>query len=84
MPGLAPHYLLEVTRELHLDALTVKVECTQGLEHDASAREGVGRRLQNHIKEKIGVTAQICVATPGSIERSSGKAQRVIDRRAAR
>jgi phenylacetate-CoA ligase len=79
--GLAPHYVLEVTRESHLDALTVNVECVEGLSADSSARESVGQQLQNNIKERIGITARITVADPGSIERSIGKAKRVIDRR---
>ena len=79
--GLAPHYVLEVTRESHLDALTVNVECVEGLSSDTPARERVGQQLQSNIKEVIGVTVRITVANPGSIERSPGKAQRVIDKR---
>jgi phenylacetate-CoA ligase len=79
--GLTPHYVLEVTRELHLDALTVNVECTAGLEADARARASLGQQLQYNIKERIGVTARISVCDPGSIERSTGKAKRVVDKR---
>jgi phenylacetate-CoA ligase len=79
--GLAPHYELEVTRESHLDALTVNVECTAGLEADARARASLGQQLQYNIKERIGVTARISVCDPGSIERSVGKAKRVVDKR---
>jgi phenylacetate-CoA ligase len=82
--GLTPHYVLEVTREAHLDALTVNVECTAGLETDTAARESLGQQLQYNIKERIGVTARIAVLTPGSLERSIGKARRVIDRRQLR
>jgi phenylacetate-CoA ligase len=82
--GLTPHYLLEVTRESHLDALTVNVECTPGLESDARARASLGQQLQYNIKERIGVTARISVCNPGSLERSGGKAQRVVDKRQIR
>jgi phenylacetate-CoA ligase len=82
--GLTPHYVLEVTREAHLDALTVNVECTAGLETDTAARESLGQQLQYNIKERIGVTARIAVLNPGSLERSIGKARRVIDRRQLR
>jgi phenylacetate-CoA ligase len=82
--GLTPHYVLEVTREAHLDALTVNVECTAGLETDTVARESLGQQLQYNIKERIGVTARITVLNPGSLERSTGKARRVIDRRQLR
>jgi phenylacetate-CoA ligase len=81
MQGLTPHYLLEVTREAHLDDLTVNVECAHDVERDVSARERLSQLLQNQIKEKIGVTAHISVCGPGSIERSIGKAKRVIDKR---
>jgi phenylacetate-CoA ligase len=79
--GLTPHYVLEVTRESHLDALTVNVECVAGLTGDTPARERLGRELQHNIKEQIGVTVSITVTDPGSIERSIGKAKRVIDKR---
>jgi phenylacetate-CoA ligase len=79
--GLTPHYLLEVTRESQLDALTVNVECTPGLKADARARASLGQQLQYNIKERIGVTARISICNPGSLERSLGKAQRVLDKR---
>jgi phenylacetate-CoA ligase len=79
--GLTPHYVLEVTRESHLDSLTVNVECTAGLESDLISRASLGQQLQYNIKERIGVTARISVVNPGSIERSTGKAKRVIDKR---
>jgi phenylacetate-CoA ligase len=82
--GLTPNYVLEVTRESHLDTLTVNVECAEHLGGDAAARERLGQQLQYDIKERIGVTARITVASPGSLERSIGKAKRVIDRRQLR
>ena len=39
------------------------------------------RELERHIKSRVGVTAKVAVLPPGSIERSAGKAKRVIDRR---
>jgi phenylacetate-CoA ligase len=82
--GLTPHYVLEVTRESHLDSLTVKVECGADLGTDTHARERLGQELQFNIKERIGVTARITVVDPGSLERSLGKAKRVIDKRQPR
>ncbi|MFV3077383.1 phenylacetate--CoA ligase PaaK [Niveispirillum fermenti] len=76
-PALAPHYLLEVDRPRHMDELTVRVELrTGGGDGDQAARS-----LGHRIKEMIGVTARIDVGPPGCIERSGGKARRVIDRR---
>jgi phenylacetate-CoA ligase len=81
LQGLTPHYILEVTRESHLDSLTVKVECVRELLTDSAARARLGQQLRYDIKEKVGVTAQVTVSDPGSIERSMGKARRVIDKR---
>jgi phenylacetate-CoA ligase len=84
LQGLTPNYVLEVTRESHLDTLTVNVECDEHLGGDTAARERLGQQLQYNIKERIGVTARITVASPGSLERSIGKARRVIDKRQVR
>jgi phenylacetate-CoA ligase len=67
-PGLAPHYVLELTKHGPLDHLTVIVE------GEASACP----RLQHHIKSTIGVSADVKI---GTVERSIGKAKRVIDKR---
>jgi phenylacetate-CoA ligase len=74
-PTLAPHYVLELTREGRMDCLTVRVEARGA--PDAAA----GRALQHHIKSMIGVTVDVQVMAPGAIERSQGKAKRVIDKR---
>jgi phenylacetate-CoA ligase len=79
--GLTPHYLLEITRDAHLDALTVNVECVASVASDLSARQRLGQQLKHQIKERIGITAHITVCGPDSIERSIGKAKRVIDKR---
>jgi phenylacetate-CoA ligase len=67
-PGLSPHYVLEVTKEGPLDHLAVIVE------GDERATAG----LKHHIKSYIGITADVRI---GSVERSIGKAKRVIDKR---
>jgi phenylacetate-CoA ligase len=78
-PALAPHYQLEVTRPNILDELTVVVErapAAGGKDGDAA-----GERLAHQIKSLIGVTALVRVVQVGGIERSLGKAKRVIDKR---
>ena len=67
-PGLSPHYALEISKEGPLDHLTVLVEG-----NDAGAAG-----LQHSIKAYIGITVDVRI---GSIERSIGKAKRVIDKR---
>jgi phenylacetate-CoA ligase len=77
--ALAPHYQLEITRPTSLDELTILVECAAA----ASWAEGdaAGARLSHWIKNTIGVTAAVRVVQSGSIERSTGKARRVVDKR---
>lgn len=78
--GLSANYQLEVLREGNLDSLRVNVECAQGSE-DASARERCQRELSHGVKAYIGVTTTVVVHPPGAVERSVGKAKRVVDRR---
>ncbi|HTS20894.1 MAG TPA: phenylacetate--CoA ligase PaaK [Casimicrobiaceae bacterium] len=77
--ALAPHYQLEVTRPKSLDELTVLVERSPGA--GAATGEAAGAQLAQRIKNLIGVSAEVRVMDSGGIERSVGKAKRVIDRR---
>jgi phenylacetate-CoA ligase len=81
LPGLAPHYQLEVSREGPLDHLRVLVECLPECGADPARRARLGAELRASIKELIGISAEVAVSDPGSIERSAGKARHVIDRR---
>ncbi len=81
LEGLAPHYQLEVTRAAHLDELAVNVECQRAAAADHSLRERLADELQGRIKATIGISTRVRVCDPGSLERSAGKAQRVIDKR---
>lgn len=78
--GLAPHYQLIVDRENNLDNLTVLVECREGQSDNAHA--SLAEELQQQIKSYIGISAAVDVVSPGGVERSQGKAKRVIDKRA--
>ncbi len=81
LEGLAPHYQLEVTRAAHLDELAVNVECQTAAAGDHSLRQRLAQELQRRIKASIGISTRVCVCDPGSLERSAGKVQRVIDKR---
>jgi phenylacetate-CoA ligase len=78
-PALAPHYQLEITRPKALDELTVIVERAPGT--GAVDAESASAALARHVKDLIGVTAMIRVMPSGTIERSLGKAKRVVDKR---
>ena len=78
---LAPHYLCELGKEGPLDTLTVRVEPKPGEGQDSPAAQQAAHDLQHAIKTFIGVSAAIRVEPVGSIERSVGKAKRVVDKR---
>ncbi|HEX2544996.1 MAG TPA: phenylacetate--CoA ligase PaaK [Ramlibacter sp.] len=78
---LAPHYQCILTREGPLDCLTVAVEVAPGQSHEDSSAHAAAERLAQHIKSYVGTTAKIEVRPSGGIERSMGKAKRVVDQR---
>jgi phenylacetate-CoA ligase len=80
-PNLAPHYVCELTRDGPMDALTVRVELKAGEHHDGSDAVGAAAALEHAVKTYIGVTVAVRVEPPGAIERSVGKARRVVDKR---
>jgi phenylacetate-CoA ligase len=75
----APHYILEVTRPDRLDELEVIVETRDRLPPDAALV--LADRAMHLIKAHVGVTATVRAVPPGTVERSQGKAKRVIDKR---
>ena len=78
--GLAPHYQIVLTREDRLDKMEVLVEVAPA-GAGAESRQASAAELSHHIKGSIGVTSTITVTDPGAVERSQGKARRVIDKR---
>ena len=77
---LAPHFQIELRREDRLDEIKVRVEARADAA-DESARVGAGVELAHRIKALIGITADVEVVAPGGIERSIGKAKRIVDLR---
>ena len=77
----APNYQLEVGRDGHLDTLAVNVEWPADGAGGSEARAAAARELAHHVKSSIGITVRVNVADHGTLERSVGKARRVIDRR---
>jgi phenylacetate-CoA ligase len=80
VPGLSPHFQLVLSRPRRLDELSVRVEARAEAAGAEQRAEG-GRRLESLIKENVGVTVDVDVVEPDLIERSAGKAQRLIDLR---
>jgi phenylacetate-CoA ligase len=80
--GVEPHYQIEVRREGNLDTMHVLVEVSEAVFHDEiKILESLARRIQAEIKDLLGVTCSVKLVEPRSIQRSEGKAQRVIDHR---
>jgi phenylacetate-CoA ligase len=78
---LAPHYVCILTREGPMDTLTVAVESRAGVDPDSEQARAAAERLAHEIKVYIGTTARIELRPSGGVERSLGKAKRVIDQR---
>jgi phenylacetate-CoA ligase len=78
---LAPHYQCVLTRDGPLDEITVVVEARSGTVPASQAAQRVAQLLQHEIKSLIGISAKIELRAEGGVERSAGKARRVIDQR---
>jgi phenylacetate-CoA ligase len=78
--GIAPYFQIELEKAGHMDAMRVNVEAMPGAA-DAESRAAAGKALARSIKTMVGVSAEVVVHEPGRVERSEGKARRVIDNR---
>ena len=78
-PALSGHYVIELSRTGALDDLLVRVEARVALDGDATGRSAA--ELARRLKGMCGLSATIDIASPGAVERSMGKAKRVIDKR---
>ncbi|MBK1708262.1 phenylacetate--CoA ligase family protein [Marichromatium gracile] len=80
--GTLPHYQIILTRDHGLDQMAVEVEVTAEVFSDkVRALEEVRARLAQSIERIIGIRVMLRLVEPRTIERSQGKAKRVIDRR---
>ncbi|NIF90105.1 phenylacetate--CoA ligase PaaK [Burkholderia sp. Cy-637] len=78
---LAPHYQIVLTREGPLDVMTLNVEPCPHRNAATTLLDAAGQALAYDIKALIGVTAIVKVLPVNGIERSVGKARRVVDKR---
>jgi len=80
--GTAPHYLIEVDRPETLDEITVRVEVRPEIFSDKmSQMQALRERIDREIQSITGIRMKVELAEPQTIERSAGKAKRVIDHR---
>ncbi|MFF5403200.1 phenylacetate--CoA ligase PaaK [Streptomyces misionensis] len=78
-PGVAPHFQLRLTREGRMDSLTVRAEARPGA--TPQAREAAVRSIATEVKNGIGVSVDVEIVEPESLERSVGKIRRIVDLR---
>ena len=78
--GISPHYQIELAKDGPLDSMTVRVEAAPGNEDD-DRRAALAALLGENIKQNVGISAAIDVTPVGAVDRSAGKAVRIIDRR---
>ena len=80
--GTLPHYQILITREHGLDQLEIQVEVTSQVFSDrVGALEALSDRLVDTIQRVIGIHSKVTLVEPRTIQRSEGKAKRVIDKR---
>jgi phenylacetate-CoA ligase len=78
--GISPHYQIELAKDGPLDSMTVRVEAAPSTEDD-DRRAALAALLGENIKQNVGISAAIDVTPVGAVDRSAGKAVRIIDRR---
>jgi len=80
--GIEPHYLIVVDRKHGMDDIEVKIEVADAIFSDAMAdMVGFTKSVANKLHAVIGLNAKVTLVEPGTIERTAGKAKRVLDRR---
>lgn len=82
MSETKPHYLLIVDRINNLDVMEIWVEVDEQFFSDEIKKlEGLKKKIQHNIESTLGISANIKLVEPKTIERSEGKSKRVIDKR---
>jgi phenylacetate-CoA ligase len=78
-PGVAPHFQVRLTRQGRLDRMTVRAEARP----DASAetRTAAAAAIGRAVKDGVGVTVEVEITDPDTLERSVGKLRRIVDQR---
>ena len=79
---LSPNFQIELTREARLDEMTVLVEA-RSAELTDDIRKDISKKLKHQIKNRIGITTKINMLPRGGVERSAGKARRIVDKRSS-
>lgn len=78
-PGVAPHFQVQLTRRGRMDHMTVRVEARPGT--GTEQREAAAKAIAQGVKDGVGVTVEVAIVDPETLERSLGKLRRVKDLR---
>jgi len=80
--GTEPHYQIIVDRKGALDDVEIKVEVNEKIFTDQlGVLKGITERIEQRIRSVLGISAKITLVEPSTLQRSEGKAKRVIDKR---
>jgi phenylacetate-CoA ligase len=80
--GIEPHFLIILDRDRELDSLEIWVEVSQGVfSDDTRVMRKFADRVESHLKGALNVRARVSLKEPNTLERSAGKARRIVDRR---
>ncbi|MFC1413620.1 phenylacetate--CoA ligase PaaK [Streptacidiphilus sp. N1-12] len=78
-PGVAPHFQLRLTRSGRMDRMTVRAESRPG--SSPTVREAAAAAIRQAVKDGVGVTVEVEIVDPETLERSLGKLKRIVDQR---
>ena len=78
-PGVAPHFQIRLTRRDRMDRMTVRIEARPGT--GPEQREAAAGAIARGVKDGVGVTVEVEIVDPETLERSVGKIRRVVDER---
>ena len=77
-----PHYQIIIDKQGALDIMEVQVEVSEEIFSDEiKVLESLAKRIEQELKETLSVSCRVKLVEPRSIQRSEGKAKRVIDKR---
>jgi phenylacetate-CoA ligase len=80
--SITPNYQIVVGRENNTDTFDVKVEMSESMfSDDIRSIEKVEKRISSELRSTLGIGAKVHLVNPKTIERSEGKAKRVVDTR---
>lgn len=80
--GIEPHFLIVIDREKELDSLDIWVEVSEGVfSDDTRVMRQFAAHVEGHLKSALNVRARVSLKEPNTLERGTGKAKRIVDRR---